>query len=81
MTDEQSERLVRAFERLASAAEKLLAVQFPSRGEPRDAIVTTVKSEEDELRESLGDTGEETIEEWTSIGRREREFLEREGKG
>ena len=48
------------------------------RPQVRDIDLNYVKSEEEQRRENLGSTGEETTIDWTSIGRRERKFLEDE---
>lgn len=58
-----------------------LEKEFPAKAQPRDVILTSVPTEEEELRESQGSTGE-PLDKWTSLGPREREFEEREsGKG
>ena len=46
---------------------------------PRDAIVTTVPSDDDKLREDLG-ASEESLEEWQQLGPREQEVVVKEGK-
>jgi hypothetical protein len=46
---------------------------------PRDAIVTTVPSDDDKLREDLG-ASDESLEEWQEIGPREQEVIVKEGK-
>ena len=80
------ERAVVALEAIADALAlwaKLEAQRFekeyPERKPPADAKITKLKSEEDELRESLGDDGSETLEEWTDLGPRERELLKKSG--
>lgn len=42
--------------------------------QPREATVTHVKNEEDELLESLGSTGE-SLEDWTTLGPREQAVI------
>lgn len=95
---ESIERDERAMERIASALEVLASnsteyvklcrermnKEFPSKREPRDAIVTQRKSDEDRLREEQGQTGEATAREWTEtpdewIGQRERTVISRKG--
>jgi len=85
------ERDERAMERIAAAMEsiadsytamyKLMAEGldkvFPPKHEPRDAIVTRLLSDEDRLKASQGATGEATIEQWTELGPRERELVEK----
>jgi hypothetical protein len=79
MTSEQEERLVSAFESIASTFTRWYDRQFPNitvrTEEEKLATFTKIPSEEDRLRESLGDTGEATTEEW--IGLREKEFIGR----
>ena len=67
------EKIADALERLATIHEKRLAHDFPPRREPREAVITTIPSPEDELRESQGATGE-PLEEW--LGEHEKELLD-----
>ena len=86
MTEDFEERLVAAFEQMATALtgihdtqEKQFAKQWPERKEVREAVYSRVPTEEDILREQHG-ASDETTEEWLTIkeyvGPREREFLE-----
>jgi hypothetical protein len=90
MTDEQVDRLVEAFERMAGAAEGIYETQrrehekrWPAAGERREAIVTRVPSEEDRIREEQG-AGGGSLKDWLGLedeefaGVREREFVEAE---
>jgi hypothetical protein len=70
MNENQTERLVVAFEKLATVAQAFYDKLYPTR-ERKDAIVTHIKTEEELLRESQGDTGE-PLEEW--LGPREKEL-------
>ena len=83
----QEERAVRAFEDIAEAltswvklCQQRFEKEYPVK-EPREAVVTHVKSEEERLRESQGATGE-PIEQWgelndDDLGPRERELLKK----
>lgn len=79
------ERNTQAWEAIAAALggiAKTLELEYqrkyPAKKAPRDADVTYLKTEEEELREEQGQTGEKTVSEWTSIGPREKAFLDRE---
>jgi hypothetical protein len=88
MTEEQEERIVSAFEQIATALtgiydtkEKQFAKQWPERKEAREAVYSRVPNEEDLIREQLG-ASNEPLEEWLTvpeeegyIGEREKEFL------
>ena len=88
MTPEQEERLVTAIEgistaltRIAGVEERISKRKYPERKTPDPATITRVKTEEDLAREDLGDTGEESLEDWldiNDIGPREREFIRRQ---
>ncbi len=85
MTPEQDERLVRAFETLSGSVTSIAKTleldyqrKYPPKREPKDVDVTYLKSEEEQLRESQGDTGEGKTEDWLSLGPRERAFAEKE---
>lgn len=80
MNDNQAERFVVAFEKIASTLEAWYKVEHPDPKIPREAVKSYVKTPTSELEEDLGKTGEETIEEWTSLGYRERHFLDKEKK-
>ena len=68
-----------ALDRVATIMEKRFEKEYPVKT-PRDATVTHIKSEEDELRESQGGTGE-PLDEWLSdVGPRERELIEKKKK-
>ena len=84
MDDAIQERIAAALESLAdSFAEycKLYSArldhEFPAKRSPRESTVTRLETEEDRLRKSLGDTGE-SLDEWTTLGPREREVVNRE---
>lgn len=86
-------RFVSALEKIASALagiddtkKRQFDKDYPAPRERREAIVTTVPSEEDRIREQHG-AGNAPIEDWLSelggeefIGVREREFLARQEK-
>lgn len=73
MNENQFERLVVAFESLADTMSKWYKSAYPER-EPRETVVTRVKTDEDILKEEQGDTGEESLDEWTHLGRHEASF-------
>lgn len=91
MTENQEERIVSAFEQIATALtgiydtqEKQFAKQWPERKEAREAVYSRVPNEEDIIREQLG-ASNESLEEWLTvpeekgyIGEREKEFLARQ---
>lgn len=80
MTPEQEERYIAALESIAKNFARYVSCRFPERKrEVTDATVTRIPSDEDRLREELGDTGESTTEEW--LGLREKAFVEAEAKG
>lgn len=67
--------------RIADAMWKRYYTEYPPPRKPAEATVTRVKSQDDLLRESQGGTDEEDLESWmniNAIGKREREYLERE---
>jgi len=81
-------RLVDAFEAIADALTAYVKLEqsrfdkdFPQRPGPRDAVVTHIKTEEEKIRERLSGDESESIEQWTSLGPREREVVERAGSG
>lgn len=81
MSDLPSERISASLEKIAEALTRLAVVaehaayrQFPIKREAEDATITRLPTDEDKLRESLGDTGE-TFDEW--IGLREQELLDK----
>ena len=85
MTDAQADELIRyvrdmagAFVSIAKTLELDYNRKYPAKREPRDVDITYIKTEEEQLREDQGDTGEATVEQWTTIGPREQEVLERE---
>jgi hypothetical protein len=86
MTEQQAERFVNAFEKIAVTLDAWYKSAYPPPNEPREAVKTYAKSPTSDLEKDLGNTGEATIEEWTkltdepddgdgAIGEREREFL------
>ena len=89
MTEEQEERLVAAFEQIATALtgihdteEKQFGKQWPERKQVREAVYSRVPTAEDRIREEQGASGG-SLEEWLTppdepIGERERAFLEAE---
>lgn len=90
MTEEQEERLVAAFEQIATALtgihdteEKQFGKQWPERREVREAVYSRIPTEEDRIREEQGASGG-SLKEWLTppedepIGERERAFLEAE---
>ncbi len=79
----EDDPLVLALERIADALtawvtleQKRYDKEYPTKV-PRDATQTKLPSEEDELRASLGDTGESTEDWLTDVGPRERELDKR----
>jgi len=93
MTENQEERIVSAFEQIATALtgiydtqEKQFAKQWPERKEAREAVYSRVPNEEEIIREQLG-ASNESLDEWLTIseneeyiGEREKEFLARQAK-
>lgn len=77
MNENQCERLVSAFEKMADVLQKWYAADHPEKKAPSEPTITSVKSKEDQLLEDQGQTGEETIEDWTTLGPRERAFLKK----
>src|SRR5271170_1332486 len=72
MSEDQFERLVLAWERIAKALEglndtdkKRLAKEYPRRRTVREAVVTRVKNEEDRLREHQG-ASNQPLNNWLS---------------
>jgi hypothetical protein len=83
MTPDLDERLVQAFEDIAgqlSTIAQVLELRFqcdyPRPKPVRDADISHVPSPEEQLREDQGQTGEPTTEDWTSLGPREKAFIE-----
>ena len=80
MNENQAERIALAFESMAETLKAWYKAEHPDPKVPRDAVITKVKSPEDEQKEDLGSTGE-SLEEWTRldggepIGDFERGFL------
>lgn len=73
MNENQAERLVVAFESLADTLSKWYKSAYPER-EPKETVISRVKTDEDKLKEEQGDTGEESLDEWTQLGRHEARF-------
>jgi DNA-directed RNA polymerase subunit L len=78
MNENQTERLVNAFEQIAEALTRRATldaarfeIEHPPRREPKDVTITKPKDDEDRLREAQGSTDED-LDEWT--GRREKEL-------
>jgi hypothetical protein len=78
--ENQAERLVNAFEKIAEALTRRatldadrFAIEHPPRREPKDVTITKPKDDEDRLREDQGST-DEPLDEWT--GRREKELID-----
>lgn len=81
MNENQAERLVCAFESIAKYLEKWYNAEHPTITKvAKEPTITFVKTSEEQLLEDQGQTGEETTEEWTSLGPIEREFLSNERK-
>ena len=88
MTEDFEERLVAAFEQIATALtgiygtqEKQFAKQWPERKEAHEAVYSRVPTEEDRIREEHG-ASDGSLKDWLTfpeeegyIGEREREFL------
>lgn len=70
-------KIASALTRIAIVMEKRYEKEYPTKT-PRDATITKLKSEEDELRESQGATGE-SLDDWLTdpVGPREREVLKK----
>ena len=93
MAEDFEERLVAAFEQMATALtgihdtqEKQFAKQWPERKEVHEAVYSRVPTEEDLIREEHG-ASDESLEDWLTvpkeeeyIGEREREFLETQAR-
>ena len=54
--------------------------KYPPKKIGTEPTVTYVPTEEESLRQDQGDTGETTVEDWTSLGPRERAFIAGESK-
>ena len=91
MTPEQDERFVVALELAVGALTSISKTmeldywkKYPPKREPSEPTITHLKTEEELIRESLGETGEKTVADWTSldeaVGPRERAFLEEEAR-
>jgi len=93
MDEELLLRLVKAFEQIAENLGDLSVIQqrrydrdYPLRKEPREAIVSRIKTEDDLIKERQGNS-DEPIKEWFGgfedpefIGVREKAFLEEQRK-
>jgi len=66
-----------ALSRMASVMEADFAKRYPEKPGARDATVSYIPTREEQLREDQGHTGEPSLAEWTSLGRREQAFLRR----
>lgn len=89
MTDEQQERLIRAFEASASAqiriaqsleslhgtAQAAIRHQWPDQRPPREAVVTRVPTEADKVRETQTGNAKSTDEWLNEVIGDEREFV------
>ncbi len=75
MNENQAERIAVAFEKMADVLQKWYAADHPEKKAPSEPTITYVKDETEQMLEDQGQTGEETIEDWTTLGPREREFL------
>ena len=78
----REERAVRALEGIADALTSWVKLEqarfekeYPVKVS-KDVTITKIPSDEDRLRESLGDTGE-PLAEWLDIGDREREVIKK----
>lgn len=71
------ERIATALTRIAIVMEARLANEFPPKHAPRESTFSRIPSSEDRLKAAQGSTGEATIEEWTELGPRERELVEK----
>ena len=85
MTPEQEERLTLAFQsisislsRIAIVMERESAIKYPAKKAPAEPTITYIPTDEERLKEEQGQTGEATTAEWTSLGPRERAFVEKE---
>lgn len=84
MNEDQFGRLVQSFESIAESLKRWCDHEFPERREPRDAVVSRIKTEEDLAKERQGaSTG--PISEWFGgfedkeyVGVYEKAFLEEE---
>lgn len=77
MNDTTLESLADSFRRIADVMEKWYAADHPEKKAPSEPTITYVKDETEQMLEDQGQTGEETTEEWTTLGPREREFLKK----
>jgi predicted chitinase len=78
-------RIADAFESIARTLEAWYKSEHPEPKQPREAVRTYAKSPTSDLEKDLGNTGEATIEDWTTldgqlepgsaIGERERDFI------
>lgn len=77
MNDTTLESIADSFRRIADVMEKWYNATYPAR-ERKEAVVTHLETDEERLRREQGDTGEESIQDWTDLrGPREREYDER----
>ena len=77
------EQIGEALTVLAKLGSQVFDKLYPARV-PTDATVTKIQSEEERARESLGDDGSKTLEEWTdldAVGPRERELIKKKNGG
>jgi hypothetical protein len=81
MNENQMERLVIAFETLARVSEAWYNKRYPEPKAVKEAEIHYVNDPEKQLLEDQGQTGEETTEEWMSLGRHERDFIEKQKVG
>lgn len=91
MNEGQFERLIQSFESIAESLGKICVIQnricerdYPERKEPREAVVSRIKTDEDIAKENQG-AGVGPIGDWLGgfedaeyVGVREKAFLEEE---
>lgn len=85
MAPEIEERLALAFEAIAESLaaiatvlERESALKYPYKKAPREPLITYIPTDEERLKQDQGQTGEATTAEWTTLGPRERAFVEKE---
>ncbi len=71
-------RIAGALESIARTMELDYQARFPPKKVPRDVEITYIPTEEEERRLDLGETGEATTADWTSLGPREQAFAAKE---
>mgnify|MGYP001574118409 CR=1 FL=1 len=78
MSEDALDRIANALASIAHTMQLDLEKRFPPKTVPRDVEITYIPTEEEERRLDLGETGEATTADWTSLGTREQAFAAKE---